>query len=99
MNLTEAHERWMASPGRYHWPDDAVPQDVLRDAFAVGWNAARPPITGTWDGTSHNAANQPGELKVTLHGHTGDGQPVDLEMDEAAAVRLRRDLDRFGVGL
>ena len=97
MNVIEAREAWLAQHGPAY---DQVSEGDLLDAFAAGWNAARPTIYGTATGdVSHNKASQPGELQVTVWGHTEDGQPIALVMSESAAVTLLGGLSRIGVGL
>lgn len=98
MNVIEARAAWLQTRHQGYCcnPDE----DDLLDAFAAGWNAARPAIRGTTAGTvSHNSAKVPGELQVTLWGHTADGQEIALVMGEAAVVALQANLTRMGVGL
>lgn len=96
MNVIEAREAWLAQ----NRPDEWTAEDAVRDAFAAGWNAARPTIYGTATGNvSHNRATRPGELKVTVWGHTEEGQSIALVMSESDAVALRDNLNRMGVGL
>lgn len=98
MNVTEAREAWLRSPARHDFGADA--EDALRDAFAAGWNAARPAIYGVTSGhVTHDRAKRPGELKVTIWGHAEDGREIALVMGEDDAVRLRGNLDRIGIGL
>lgn len=97
-NVIEAREAWLRSSARCDFGTDA--EDALRDAFAAGWNAARPAIYGITSGhVTHDRAKRPGELKVTIWGCTEDGREIALVMNEDAAVRLRGNLDRFGIGL
>ena len=97
MNVIEAREAWLRSR---HPHDRAEDEEDLGAAFAAGWNAARPVICGTGEPSpSHNKAKQPGELQVTIWGHTEDGQPIALVYSEADAVALRDGLTRMGVGL
>jgi hypothetical protein len=96
MNVIEAREAWL----RAHRPEEWTEEDALRDAFAAGWNAARPTIYGTTTGNvSHNKAKCPGKLQVTVWGHTEDGQSIALVMSEPDVVALRDNLARMGVGL
>ena len=99
LKVTEAREAWLRSR-HPHDRDFAAEDDDLRDAFAAGWNAARPTIYGTGQASpSHNAAKRPGELQVTVWGHTEEGQSVALVFTEDGAVALRDNLTRMGVGL
>lgn len=96
MRLAKALDKWLRSLGEDD--GDSVPERLA--AFAAGWHAARPVIKGTSDGhLLHNGDNQPGHLKVTLHGETKDGQPVQLTMTEAAALRLLAGFRNTAIGL
>lgn len=98
MNVIKAREQWMASPNRHHWrPDEDELDNALRDAFAAGWNAARPAIQGVSSGSvTHNSAQVPDELKATIWGHTKDGQQVALTLGEADVRALLANLSRIG---
>lgn len=91
MNVNEAREAWLAQRHLYDRDDE----DALREGFAAGWNAALPTIRGTGQGATHNSASQPGELEVTIWGHTKRGRSIALVYDEAAIARLVTDLERF----
>lgn len=92
MNVIEAREAWLRSPHRHDFGADI--EGALEDAFAAGWNAARPAIYGTGQGATHNAAKQLGGLKITIWGHTEDGQTMALVYDEDSIRGLVADLER-----
>lgn len=94
MNINEARGAWLAQHRR-NVRDDT--ESELEEAFAAGWNAARPTIQGTGQGASHNTDSRPGHLKVTIWGHTEDGQSMALTYDEDGIARLKADLERFGL--
>lgn len=98
MNLNEALKQWMNSPNRHHWrPDEDELDGELRNAFAAGWNAARPTIRGTSTGNAtHNSDSRPGKLVVTIWGHTRKGRSIALDLDEEAVKALQADLTRCG---
>ena len=91
--MNEAREEWLAR----RQPDDRDDEESLREAFAAGWNAALPTIRGTGQGASHNGATRPGELQVTIWGHTKRGRQIALVYDEEGIMRLKADLERFGL--
>jgi hypothetical protein len=93
VNVNKARKAWLAQRRL----DDSDDGELAAEAFAAGWNAARPAIRGTGQGASHNGATRPGELEVTLWGHTGNGRSIALTYGEDGIARLKADLDRFGL--
>ena len=95
MNVIEAREARLARDR-----PELDGEESLRGAFAAGWNAARPTIYGTTSGNvSHDKARRPGDLQLTLWGHTKKGRLIALVMSESDAVALLASLTRIGAGL
>lgn len=95
MNVIEAREAWLQDRRVYYSDQEA--EDAAAEAFAAGWNAARPAIQGVSSGSvTHNGAQVPDELKATIWGHTGDGQQVALTLGETDVRALLANLSRIG---
>jgi len=95
MNVIEAREAWLLDRRAYYRDQEA--EDAAAEAFAAGWNAARPAIQGVSSGhVTHNGAQVPDELEATIWGHTKKGRDVTLTLSEEAVRVLLANLGRIG---